>query len=47
MYNIASWTREAPLANPTGSIRQFQSKVYYDSADQLTSVIHTPLLNAR
>ena len=41
--NIDSWKREAPLANPTGLTRQFDSKVYYDRAEQVSSVIHTPL----
>jgi len=41
--NIASWKREAPLVNSTPPTRQFESKVYYDPAHQVTSVIHAPL----
>jgi len=41
--NITMWKREAPLANPTGPTRQFDSSIYYDASDQLTSVINKPL----
>ena len=41
--NITMWKREAPLANPTGPTRQFDSNIYYDSSDQLTSVINKAL----
>ena len=41
--NIATWKREAPLANPTGLTRRFTSQVFYDNSDQVSSVIHTPL----
>ncbi len=41
--NIQSWKREAQLANPTGNTSQYQSTIYYDSADQLSSLINQPL----
>jgi len=41
--NIATWKREAPLANPSGPTRQFQSQAFYDPADQVSSLVHTPL----
>lgn len=41
--NVSTWKREAPLSNPTGSTRQFESKVFYDQADQVASLLHTPL----
>lgn len=41
--NIQTWEREAPLANPSGPTRQFESRVFYDRADQVSSLIHTPL----
>ena len=37
------WKREAPLANPTGPTRQFDSDIYYDSSDQLKSVVNKAL----
>ena len=40
---ITSGRREAPLPNPTGPTRQFESKVWYDLASQVSSLIHTPL----
>ena len=41
--NIATWKREAPLANPTGATHQFTSAAYYDMANQVISVGNTPL----
>jgi RHS repeat-associated protein len=41
--NIASWKREAPLVNPTGITSQYQSTIYYDPADQLSSVVNQAL----
>ena len=40
---IATWKREAPLANPSGPTRQFESAVYYDLSEQVSTLIHTPL----
>ncbi len=41
--NIATWKRESQQANPVGATRQFESKVFYDLANQVSSVIHNPL----
>jgi hypothetical protein len=43
LREIATWKREAPLANPTVPTRQFDSKVFYDPAEQVSSLIHTAL----
>lgn len=40
---IATWKREAPLANPSGPTHQYQSSIYYDAGDQVTSAIHQAL----
>jgi YD repeat-containing protein len=39
---IRSWTREAQMPNPDGNTSQYQSTVYYDQADQLSSLINQP-----
>lgn len=40
---IKSWKREATLANPSGSTSQYESAIYYDQADQLSSLVNQPL----
>ena len=44
--NIQTWKREAQLANPDPSnnpTSQYQSTIYYDQADQLSSLVNQPL----
>jgi RHS repeat-associated protein len=41
--NISTWKREAPLANPSGGTSQFQSTVFYDMADQVSSMVNAAL----
>ena len=41
--NIQTWKREVDLANPTGGTSQYQSTIYYDQADQLSSLTNAPL----
>ena len=40
---IKTWKREAPLANPSGGSSQYDSTFYYDSSDQLSSVVNLSL----
>ncbi len=40
---IKSWKREATLANPSGNTSQYESAIYYDQADQLSSLVNQPL----
>jgi RHS repeat-associated protein len=40
---IKTWKREAPLANPIGVTKQYDTTIYYDSSDQLSSLVSQPL----